>query len=221
LEAFMGTYTGTGGADTIRPGEVSAGVIADPPGSSPSDGADTINGLGGSDGLEGGGGGDAINGGAGDDFIDDRAAFGSGSTNAGNVIHGDAGNDVISIAIPDTAGANPVTNTAWGDDGNDNITLIYPILDQWVGQQPSGTITLHGGGGDDGLRVYSDYGNSGLSLTGTTVFLYGEAGDDNLDATYQDPNGDGSPYPAHNPDTLYGGPGNDTYHESIAQPPTL
>jgi Ca2+-binding RTX toxin-like protein len=210
----MGTYTGTGGTDTIRPGEVSAGVIADPPGSSPSDGADTINGLGGSDGLWGGGGSDTINGGAGNDWILDAVDSGSGSTNAGNVLHGNAGDDFVGIVVPDTGGANPATNIAWGDEGNDFVSLEYYTgdIDEWLGQQPTGTITLHGDAGDDGLRVYSDYSNYGLSLAGTTVFVYGEAGNDTLYASSLNPNEDYGLYGGNNPDTLYGGPGNDTYH---------
>ncbi len=171
----MGTYTGTSHADTITPLVVSAGVIADPLGSKPSDAADQIYGNGGGDALSGGGGNDDVH-----------------ASGAGNTLHGDAGDDTISIDMVDTGGANPVTNTAWGDGGNDTIEFIYrtnPELgdgDTWVGQDPSGTITLHGGGGDDTLGnsdSNTNYGDYGIYLDGTTGVFYGEAGNDTMYAS--------------------------------------
>ncbi len=193
-------YTGTSHADTITPTTVSAGVIADPPGTKPSDAADTISGLGGGDTLSGGGGNDGV------------FAWG-----AGNTLHGDAGDDYIDIRMTDTGGANPVTNTAWGDGGNDTISLTYysnlDLFPQggWHGQDPTGTITMHGGGGNDTLGVYGSY-DAFPDLAGTAVFLYGDAGNDNLFASSLDPDGDGTYYAGNNPDHLYGGPGDDTYH---------
>ena len=60
----MALVTGTGAANTITPGFVSAGVVG-----VPTAGADTINALGGADVVQGGGGNDSIDGGAGNDNI--------------------------------------------------------------------------------------------------------------------------------------------------------
>ncbi|MBL8659322.1 MAG: hypothetical protein JNM75_06160, partial [Rhodospirillales bacterium] len=214
----MGIYTGTAGHDTIVPNEVSAGVTADPPGSKPSDGDDQIYGMGGNDYLDGGTGGDTISGGVGDDGILDNYpedGYGNGP-NSGNLIHGDAGIDYIEITITDTGGANPVTNSAWGDAGGDSVYLVYrqagASQSKWIGDRPSGTITLYGGAGKDHVGVEGVFLDlSTLDLSATKVLLYGGADRDFLQASSFYPHDDNIPYPGNNADYLYGGPGNDTY----------
>lgn len=209
----MGTYTGTALDEEISPYRVSPSVtVSGAP--KPSSAADMINGLGGNDVLNGGGGGDTINGGDGDDDIFDGSQGGDDgyatSTNAGNVIHGNAGNDRIGISVKETSGENPVTNTAYGDEGDDEVSLFYDSNDlvSETLTYPSGTITLYGGSGNDGLGVGNSWNHN---VSKTTVYLYGEAGNDQLHATRSDLNLDYDFYPGNNPDFLYGGLGNDTY----------
>ncbi len=210
----MGTYTGTDMRNTITPDTVSTGKTRLPEHSKPSAGADTIHGLGGNDTLDGGGGGDTINGGAGNDSIWDHSRA-VGETNAGNTIHGDGGNDDITIDISDSGGANPAGNAAYGDDGNDTVGVYYSLApneyDDWKGQNPTGSILLHGGAGNDYLYVTTGYDTWSLDLSKTTASLYGEAGDDYLAASARNPNGDASAWAGHNTDNLYGGTGNDSY----------
>ncbi|MBL8658858.1 MAG: hypothetical protein JNM75_03790 [Rhodospirillales bacterium] len=210
----MGTYTGTDLRNTITPDAVSGGVTRLPDLSKPSAAADTINGLGGNDDLDGGGGGDRINGGVGNDNIWDHSR-GVGEMNAGNAIHGGAGNDDITIEISDSGGANPADNAAYGEGGNDNITVYYSLApneyDDWKGKDPTGTILLHGGAGNDFLYITTGYDTWSLDLSKTTANLYGDAGDDYLVASGRNPNGDASMWAGHNTDNLYGGTGNDTY----------
>lgn len=209
----MGTYTGTALDEEISPSTVSPSVtVSGAP--KPSIVADTINGLGGADRLNGGGGADTINGGDGDDDIWDGSQVGDDgyatSTNTGNVIHGNAGNDRVQISVAETRGDNPVTNTAYGDEGDDEVSLFFGSNEGATATvSPLGTITLHGGSGSDQLWVNSLWWN--VNMAGTTAYLYGEDGNDRLEATHSDPNMDGDYYPGNNPDFLYGGLGNDTY----------
>jgi Ca2+-binding RTX toxin-like protein len=97
VDAIMPTFTGTNQSDSIVPGSVSAGVIADPAGSLPGDGADTIYGNAGNDILGGGAGNDSLSGGGGADNL-----FGG---NGNDMLLGDAGDDVLQ-----------------GSNGNDTLT---------------------------------------------------------------------------------------------------
>jgi Ca2+-binding RTX toxin-like protein len=200
----MGTYTGTALDEEISPSTVSPSVtVSGTP--KPSSAADTINGLAGDDVLNGGGGDDDVWDGS--QVGDDGYAT---STNTGNVIHGNAGNDRVHISVAETRGDNPVTNTAYGDEGDDEVSLFFGSNEgAYATVSPSGTITLHGGTGNDGLWVNSLWWN--VNMAGTTAYLYGEDGDDWLDATHSDPNMDYDFYPGNNPDVLDGGLGNDTY----------
>ncbi|MBL8659324.1 MAG: hypothetical protein JNM75_06170 [Rhodospirillales bacterium] len=198
----MGTYTGTSGSDTIRPGFVSAGVTANPLHSTPSAAADVINGMGGKDDLDGGGSGDAINGGGGDDFV-----RGSGS---GNTLHGNAGNDWLYVGQDNSGGPNPANNVLWGDDGNDRIGIGYGS-DRYEGDPFTGTSVLHGGAGDDLLSISAGSEESIVDVHATKAFLYGEDGNDTLKATARDDFGDGTYSGTDNFDTLTGGKGDDTY----------
>lgn len=187
----MGTYTGTAGNDTIRPGFVSSGVSSSPPGSTPSAAADTIDGLGGRDILNGGGGDDEI------------VAQG-----AGTLMRGDAGNDELSYSTADDV----VGVTAYGDAGNDAIRFMSSQLN---GGSPEGKLSFHGGSGNDTIEptgtILSDYSD-------LTIRSYGDAGDDRLEAlgliTFS---AFDALDPGRNPDELYGGAGNDTYLVREAQ----
>ena len=202
----MATFTGTSSSDTITTYQVSPGVKAVPAGSIPSVAPDTIDGLGGADTLSGGGGADTINGGDGDDVVAD-----SGS---GNTLHGNGGNDDVQVWYSDTGGANVVTNSAFGDVGNDEIWVSYGSSNAegtWVGEDPTGSLLLQGGAGNDDIRIFCEPNLFSLDTSKTTSAIYGDAGDDYLSATALDPNSDGSDYPGHNTDTLYGGTGDDRY----------
>jgi serralysin len=172
----MGTYTGTGGADTIKPGEVSAGVIADPAGSSPSAAADVINGLGGNDAINGNdevrveGASSTVQGGGGGD--------GYGMPDQ-DTIHGGAGNDLIYGA--GASGNNPRdgADLLYGDDGNDKIRGDF------------GNDKIYGGNGDDGLdagpgndQLYGDAGHDVLSGRDGADRLSGGAGNDLFNYDY-------------------------------------
>jgi Ca2+-binding RTX toxin-like protein len=156
----MGTYTGTSGRDTITPGVVSPGVTADPPGSTPSNADDTINGLAGNDTLGGGGGNDTIDGGAGNDTIDGGAGNDTINGRGGNDtidggagndrVDGGDGNDVVHLGAGDDY-VNIVStgnDTFYGEDGND-------FIDGWTGNETyyggAGNDTLNGRGGTDVL----------------------------------------------------------------------
>src|SRR4051794_38912165 len=99
-ELLVSTYNGTAGDDDISPENVTAGVLADPAGSLPGDGNDTIYGYAGDDYLDGGGGNDTINSGGGNDHVeggagDDTIVDGSDWDGGHDVIFGRSGNDTI------------------------------------------------------------------------------------------------------------------------------
>jgi Ca2+-binding RTX toxin-like protein len=207
----MGTYTGTVSKDTITPGFLSAGVTAVPSGTTPSEGIDTINGL---------DGGDTIDGGGGNDTIIDASPLRGGfhGPNAGNVIAGGRGNDIIAIKVLDTGGLNPAGNAASGGDGDDTVGVeigdFDNVLDElWVGQAPSGSVSLSGGTGNDLLEVLS----FGIPTGGVSTSLYGNDGADTLRATAVMYDPDGSRAGGNNTDRLYGGAGNDAYRVKEAQ----
>jgi Ca2+-binding RTX toxin-like protein len=184
--ATMATFTGTSSNDVITYYSLSAGVTAAPPGSMPSAGADTINGLGGDDRLNGGGGNDTV--------------------------HGGDGNDAIWADVRDTGGANDATISAYGDGGNDDVYVTYFGNDtgEWEGDAATGSLLLRGGGGNDEIGIFCGP-SVWVDASGTTSKIYGDGGDDRLWATALDPNSDGSFYPGNNAETLYGGAGNDEY----------
>jgi hypothetical protein len=107
----MGTYTGTDGSDVNTPTSMSPGVLADPLGTKPGDGPDTLIGKGGNDTLDGGGGDDTFFSGGGSDQI----AAGAGndtvlleSLSSGDTADGGEGFDVVS---------------AYGHRGTDPVVL--------------------------------------------------------------------------------------------------
>ncbi|HSO43569.1 MAG TPA: hypothetical protein VLR47_12165, partial [Rhodospirillales bacterium] len=208
----MGTYKGTGTAETITPAFVSSSVSREPAESLPSAAADSI---------DGGGRGDVLSGGGGNDLIYDQPAYRSPSpgsslsvavtANDGNVVHGDAGNDDITVEVGDTDGANPVGNIAYGDGGDDSVLFRlsarnYP--DSLWESAPTGTVTLYGGAGNDLTSVRGYY--VGLS-PGMTVYQHGGAGNDELLATADEFDPDSSVRGSNNNDYLYGDTGNDNY----------
>jgi len=202
----MGTYTGTSIAETITPTFVSPTVARQPAGSFPSSEPDTIN---------GGGGGDVISAGGGNDVIHDKPSYRdwvARTPNDGNTVHGDAGNDDITIEIGDTGGANPAGNVAYGDDGNDTLTFLLQARNYpdgpWEGSAPTGTVSLYGGTGDDTIAVRGYYVGG---APGMTVYQDGGAGNDQLFATAEEFDPDGSVMGSNNADHLSGGAGDDRY----------
>jgi len=110
----MATFIGTNSADTIAPplfGNVSGGVVADPPGSKPSSANDTLWGNGGNDRLDGGGGNDVLRGGTGNDVLDGGLGFTFEINN--DRLFGDSGNDTL------WGGAG--SDVLFGGDGNDTL----------------------------------------------------------------------------------------------------
>lgn len=102
----MGTYTGTDGPDSMNASfGVSAGVIADPPGTRPGKGPDTLVGNGGNDRLSGDDGNDTLEGGTGADSLSGDDGFdwliggdGDDSLYGGrgrDELNGGVGNDVL------------------------------------------------------------------------------------------------------------------------------
>ncbi|MDD5229619.1 MAG: calcium-binding protein, partial [Methylococcales bacterium] len=163
-------------------------------------GADTLNGKEGNDYLDGGAGDDSLIGGVGDDYL----LGGDGNDS----ISGDNGNDSIdggngNNVITDSNGNNfIVTGT-----GNDSISGAGNINsgagnDDITGSPYATTNTVHGGDGNDSIRVhlYDDYIT--YSVPHDYSLLYGDAGNDMITgnvSTYQ-----------KSDCSLYGGDGNDT-----------
>jgi len=187
----VGTYRGTISDDTITPDALSLGVAADPAGTRPSDAADVISGAGGADTIAGGGGADSIS-----------------FSGVGSVVQGGFGNDDITYAIP-TSGL--VGASAYGDAGNDNISFEKPLNgEDYSGL--SGEIRLRGGTGSDTLSGTMWPGNNSERIAGVDVYMYGEDGNDTLDASKQATYSNLYDWePGNNDDLLYGGPGDDTY----------
>lgn len=164
----MGTYTGTNSGEIIKPGDLSAGVTADPPGSTPGAADDTLIGLGGADFLDGGGGNDVLIGGNGDDTYMVR---GSGDL-VSEVDAETGGVDTVQASVSYTLGAGvenlslkgsaPISGTG---NGLDNVL---------TGNQGNNDLT--GGAGDDRL----DGGGGADTLTGgegDDTYLVNTAGD--------------------------------------------
>lgn len=194
----MGTYTGTAGSDTIIPGFISAGVLANPVFSTPSNASDTLSGGSGNDTLDGGGGNDVIIGGLGDDLMSGGAGndtiFGSGNDtvfgNGGNddivssgfgTYNGGVGNDRIfaGVGFPETlnggVGIDTLNITSVNSDylvdlatGNTNFSGESFLLFE----------NIVAGGGND--RLSGTNGANSIDGGGGNDFLRGLGGNDNL-----------------------------------------
>ncbi len=200
----MAKFTGTNCNDTIIPGTLSNGVTTDTPHSTPSGGTDTIVGYGGNDHLDGGGGADVINGGDGNDAI--------GAQGTGWLVHGDGGGDEIVLSGHANSTSNPtpatISGAAYGDSGDDRI-----VVNPWgFGPSVTGTVSLHGGIGNDTIGARLSGPSDETNLDGYSVYAYGDAGNDHLTATFQFTFSNAWPYFAgNNDDHLFGGPGDDSY----------
>ena len=184
----MATFTGTTSNETITPETVSSTVAADPPSSRPSAAADSIEGGGGSDTIDGGGGNDAI-------------SFSA----PGSVARGSYGNDTIALHVPD----GTVSGTADGGGGSDVVR--FDLESGPAGGSYNGRIDLHGGDGKDTLSGSAGF-NFNTSFQNVDVYMYGEGGNDRIEATVQDTGSNYVPYNgANNDEFLYGGAGDDTY----------
>jgi len=159
------TFTGTAGNDTITPGNVSAGVIVDPPGSGFS-GNDFLYGLAGDDVLDGGAGTDTMAGGTGNDrFLVD---------NVGDVIAESAGEgtDTAVASVSYTLSLNVERLTLTGSaalngTGNADANII---------NGNSGANTINGLEGDD--RLLGNDGNDTLNGGIGNDYLDGGTGAD-------------------------------------------
>jgi Hemolysin-type calcium-binding repeat (2 copies). len=150
----MAQFEGTELSESITPFFVSPSVSATPPGSAPSDAADTADGGGGDDFLFDEGGNDALFGAAGNDYLlggngsdTEDGGEGNDSVDGGgdsDLLIGDAGNDRITGDL--STGYLPGNDTLLGGAGNDS---------------------LEGGAGDDSLD-----GGDGLD---TASYLYANA----------------------------------------------
>ncbi len=150
----MSTFTGTASGDYIYSGYTSAGVTADPVGTTPGMGSDTIYGNGGSDYIDGSGGNDVIYtgagndtayGGAGDDYFDD---YSPSSYGGNDLFDGGVGNDTIY----GYAGYDSL----YGGDGTD---YLYGEADNDTLDGGSGADSMYGGSGSDTyyVDVIGDY----------------------------------------------------------------
>lgn len=155
----------------------------------PSAEGDAIDGVDGTDTIDGGGGGDTIS-----------------FSGAGSVARGGDGTDDITFHLP--ASSSPIMGTAYGDGGDDGVAFDVSYSQDQVTY--SGNISLHGGEGSDTIS-----GRGGIYSTpfqNTDVYLYGDGGNDRLEATAQNTFSNYMPYEGGgNDDFLYGGAGNDTY----------
>lgn len=118
-----------------------------------------------------------------------------------DTVNGNGGNDTINgVGGADTLyggdGDDTVRHWTWWDNYNDGDVTF------------TGTASFHGGTGNDTLGSLFDGG--GLNFDAMTYRMYGEAGNDVLEATYYYPGSEWTNYGAAN-DYLYGGTGNDSY----------
>lgn len=165
----MATFIGNASVNFIRPGFVSAGVTATPPGSQPSGAADFLDGRGGADRMDGGNGSDV--------YVVDNVgdiAEEANNTGAGGVDLVNASVDyTLSTALEnlDLTGGGDIDGTGNGNaneiEGNsgDNVLTGLGGGDTLSGE--GGRDTLFGGAGADTL----DGGSGGDDM-------FGGAGDD-------------------------------------------
>lgn len=196
----MPMFTGTGQADRIVPGSISAGVIANPAGSLPGAGADTILGNGGADYLDGGAGDDSLDGGNGNDTL--FGGIGRDMLSGGN------GNDsLVGGDGPDTLDGGAGADTMIGGEGSredpfgstyyvDNVGDVIRDSYGWGTVYSSVSyvvptniryFTLTGtedlsvdGGGRELFQLYGNAGNNHIhGFTGTSR-VHGGDGNDTL-----------------------------------------
>jgi Ca2+-binding RTX toxin-like protein len=133
--------------------------------------------------------------------------------------NGTPGNDSIDIFIP-YADPGVVNEKAYAYEGNDSIKIEYEVVYEygWIeeGGSYSGTVEMHGGGGNDTLSMdnsYEAFWGTPPDISNVVTRLYGEQGNDVFHCWTQEDKysqyGAGVEY-------LYGGPGDDTYH--VAEP---
>lgn len=213
----MPTFTGTEASDTITPAAVSRGVIADPAGSRPGIGADTIFGNGGNDTLNGGGGSDSIEGGAGDDSL----LGGAGN----DYLHDASGNDTFDggIGADRMVGWGDGNTTYYVDNVGDVVTddrgvdTIYSSVSFTAPLRVeelrlTGTADLNADGGPEATV----YGNAGNNHIRNVYLAYGGAGSDTIEAKagggghLYGEDGNDSLVGGSNYDEFYGGAGRDT-----------
>ena len=209
----MPTFTGTNQSDYIVEGFISAGVIADPAGSLPGYGRDTIYGYGGRDILSGAGGNDSLLGGAGDDTL------GGGGGN--DRLFGEAGRDYLTGGAGDDSlvGGNG-NDTLFSDKGADTMAggAGDDLYDIRVGAEASVLVEAAGGGIDE---VYSSVSwtlgdNFENLILRNNGIGYGNSLDNSLDtwfsqnATVYGLDGNDT-LTGRNSATLVGGAGDDVY----------
>lgn len=162
----MATFTGTGAGDHITETDMSPGVLADPPGSRPTDADDLIDGRGGNDFLDGSGGSDTLIGDSGDDTLIGGAGIDTASyaTATSRVVV-----DLGAAGAQDTYGA-----------GVDQLIDVENLVGSAFGDILTGTAaaeSIDGGGGSD--TIYGGPADGGTSVTlGGADTLFGGAGDD-------------------------------------------
>lgn len=184
----MAVFTGTSANETITPTTVSSTVTGAAAGSRPSAEGDSIDGAGGTDTIDGGGG--------------DTISF----SGAGSTARGADGDDTVTFTVPGTSG--PVSGTAYGGAGNDAVKFDVAGMNEAT---YSGEIRLYGGDGSDTLSGTAGY-EANTTFKEVTIHLYGDAGNDRLEATAQNTFSNYVPVEgAGNSDVLHGGAGDDTY----------
>lgn len=194
----MPTFTGTAGNDTITTALISVGVVANPLGSFPGAGSDTIDGGlgndvlesgGGADSIDGGGGADTVNGGAGNDTIDARAGgsfSGDGDNDLIRVFSAGAGTTIAGGTGIDTLEAQGTINlSAASVTGMDTMALDSAVLTMTAAQLVQFiTITADGGATVGNLTIASGSNVSTTNVTTlTTLNVTGAAVADNLTFT--------------------------------------
>lgn len=165
----MATFIGNASVNAIRPGFVSNGVIANPPGSRPSGVADILDGGGGADFMDGGDGSDVY-------FVDN---VGDVTEEVNNTVAG--GIDLVNASVSYTLSAAlenlSLTGTADIDGtGNGNANHLVGNGGDNVLDGRGGADTLDGGGGRDSLS--GGGGRDELDGGGGADTMDGGSGDD-------------------------------------------
>ncbi len=233
----MASFLGTSGDDTIAWFEVSAGVVANPPGSSPGndsdtivagDGDDTIFPAGGDDHVEAGDGDDDIVPASGDDYVeagdgdDEISEFNTGIGSGSDEFYGEGGNDTISGGEGDDQidGGDGDDRLFGGEESEpyeedgDDVIFGRAGNDYLAGGR--GADELDGGDGDD--MLFGDRERDSIALRDTSAnilrggagndHVYGALGADWLHGNLGNDVVDGD----DGDDTMLGGSGNDTLY---------